>query len=495
MKPFAVIPKIVLTLGGSDVRPEDLRYLSYLRVFQSLSRPTLFEAAFSGTDSGFHERYPCKRTSPLAVRLADEALPLFTGIVTAVEHRFGPSGEARLAVRGYDRLYLAGKRQRTHTHIQTTVAEIAGDMVREYGIGVIPHGEAGPVWHQLVQYNETDLDFLARTAQRSGLYVFLNRENRLSVMSLAGTGDTVDLTLGDNLFELTLEDNDAPALASVYASGWDPFLAEFHDGKADGGADDGQERRLLDIPLRNSDEADAVTRSEQDRCAAHEATARGVADGTPQLAPGVTLRVGGVDSRLSSDYVITEVDHTFSPDSGYVSEFATVPPDFRKPDAGVSGTFGFVTDIGDPENLGRIKAVLPTFENIETEWMNVLMPAAGKNKGTVMLPDTGDQVLILFLNNDPARGVVIGSVYGSGQQPPDWGIDKNTVSRFTFLTPGGQRITLDDTADGIRLENRKGSCIELYPDTVTLRAETRLIIEAPDNRITIRGKAIDFEKG
>jgi phage baseplate assembly protein V len=154
-----------------------------------------------------------------------------------------------------------------------------------------------------------------------------------------------------------------------------------------------------------------------------------------------------------------------------------------------------VTDIHDPKKLGRVKVLLPACENNETDWMNVLLPAAGQGKGLVMLPDKGDQVLVVFLNNDPARGVVLGGIYGASKHPPDWGIEGGKVQRYTVMTPGGQHIMLDDHTQAVRVENKHGSYVELTPKKVRLHSEADIEIEAPGNNVTIRGRRVDFKKG
>jgi uncharacterized protein involved in type VI secretion and phage assembly len=152
-----------------------------------------------------------------------------------------------------------------------------------------------------------------------------------------------------------------------------------------------------------------------------------------------------------------------------------------------------VTRIDDPDELGRVKVSLPSYRDVETDWMGILVPGAGLDKGLVALPDTGDVVLVLFAQSDPAHGIVLGGVYGE-QLPPDSGIESGAVQRYTFVTPGGQRVQLDDGRATIRLENSDGSAFELSPDRVRLHSQRDLDIDAPNRRIRIRGRAIDFEQ-
>jgi hypothetical protein len=47
----------------------------------------------------------------------------------------------------------------------------------------------------------------------------------------------------------------------------------------------------------------------------------------------------------------------------------------------------------------------------------------------------------------------------------------------------------------IRLENGKGSYVELSADKVRVHAAVDLELEAPGQAVLIRGQSIDFERG
>jgi uncharacterized protein involved in type VI secretion and phage assembly len=149
--------------------------------------------------------------------------------------------------------------------------------------------------------------------------------------------------------------------------------------------------------------------------------------------------------------------------------------------------------VDDPDNLGRIRVSLPTYENVETDWMEVLSAGAGAGKGLVMVPDVGDQVLVLFTHGDPSEGIVLGGVYGV-KQLPDSVISGGKVRQFTLLTPGGQRLRLDDEHGIIRFGNSSNSFLEMSPNQVTVHAAVDMVLTAPGKNVTIRGKNIDFER-
>jgi phage baseplate assembly protein gpV len=170
-----------------------------------------------------------------------------------------------------------------------------------------------------------------------------------------------------------------------------------------------------------------------------------------------------------------------------------------------------VTRVDDPERLGRVRVALPTMGDLETDWLEVLSPGAGQEKGLVVPPDVDDRVLVLLAHEDPAQAVVLGGLYGT-EGPPDPGVEEGAIRRYTLRTPGGQQVRLDDGRRTVRVENESGSHLqlaggrarvaisdgsrfELTRDGVQLRCETDLTIEAPGRSIVIRAGSIDFERG
>jgi uncharacterized protein involved in type VI secretion and phage assembly len=223
--------------------------------------------------------------------------------------------------------------------------------------------------------------------------------------------------------------------------------------------------------------ADALAQADLDRRAASEITFRGVAQGDPALQPGSLVDVSGVSPNLAGRYVLTGATHSIDA-SGYRTELDTAPPEVApRPRADIA-TFGEVIDVGDPQGRARVRVLLPAYNNARTGWLQVAIPGAGPGKGLIALPDTGDTVLVVLLRENPSLGLVLGGLYGQ-HNAPESGVDLGRVRTYTWITPGNQKIQLDDELAGglIRLENGAGAYIELNGD-----------------RITISGQAIDFEK-
>jgi phage baseplate assembly protein gpV len=118
---------------------------------------------------------------------------------------------------------------------------------------------------------------------------------------------------------------------------------------------------------------------------------------------------------------------------------------------------------------------------------------AGDGKGIAALPEIGDDVLVVFPDGDPARGIVLGGVYGQRALPR--GARGKKSRPFVLRTGGGQALELASDSALARLSNNRGSLLELTPGGIRVAAAGDLSIEAPGKTITIRAAAVNFEQG
>jgi len=158
----------------------------------------------------------------------------------------------------------------------------------------------------------------------------------------------------------------------------------------------------------------------------------------------------------------------------------------------MSATLGIVIDTDDPEQRYRVKARFPALGDTHSDWMPVLSLGAGASKGFAVVPEPDDEVLVLFPDGDPARGIVLGGLYGGksapGERPAQGARD------FVLLSPSGPRVTLNGVEALMRLESGGGDTFEMTPDGTLLRAKQDLTIEAPGRTIKIRAAHVEFEK-
>ena len=162
-----------------------------------------------------------------------------------------------------------------------------------------------------------------------------------------------------------------------------------------------------------------------------------------------------------------------------------------------------VTDIVDPEGLGRVKIAWPWSPDTagaryET-WARLATFMAGNNRGSWFIPDVDDEVLIVFEGGDPRRPYVIGSLWNGKDSPPESmdGAGKNfkkvlrsrngvkltmddTDGREQFIleTPGGQKLTLKDGPGAVEIVDSNGNSIKLETSGITITASAKVTINA-----------------
>ena len=77
-----------------------------------------------------------------------------------------------------------------------------------------------------------------------------------------------------------------------------------------------------------------------------------------------------------------------------------------------------MTQNDDPDELGRVRVKYPALGD-ETEgwWARVAAPGAGKDRGLLMMPLVGDEVLVGFEHGDARRPFVLGSLWNGEDKP------------------------------------------------------------------------------
>ena len=99
-------------------------------------------------------------------------------------------------------------------------------------------------------------------------------------------------------------------------------------------------------------------------------------------------------------------------------------------DFGATLQFGTVAQVDDAGHQLRVQ--LPALDNLLTDWLPMITPAAGGNH-FYSLPDEGELVVCL-LDARGEGGCVIGAIYNAADTPPAARRDMWAVY-YTHLTP------------------------------------------------------------
>jgi len=151
-----------------------------------------------------------------------------------------------------------------------------------------------------------------------------------------------------------------------------------------------------------------------------------------------------------------------------------------------------VADNRDPDGLARVFVRVPGVADTGV-WARLATMMAGRSRGTLFVPDVGDEVLVAFERGDPRAPYVIGALWNAKAKPPaadatstklirsrsgvTFRIDDAATS-LVIETPAGQRITLADGPGSVRVEDQNGNAITLAASGVTIDASAKVTVNA-----------------
>jgi len=495
-RPLIPRPGLRLSLDGAEMDAGLGARLSETLLRQALGAPAALELVFADPDWSDSLRLGAALEATIGDR------PVFAGTVTVLREEASASGRA-LRVVARDPLIRLARRQTLRALADVSAEDVAAQLAADIGLGSRSL-ETTPKRVLVLQHEQTDLDFLADLSARSGLYPVV-RGDMLLLMSLAGDGEAaLPLVLGQSLLSCEVAVAADRWLPGGVIHSRDPLslkprvnraslarqdrVLDLHDP---GNDPPGSERMLLNRHLGTDAEAEAMLQATLDRAAAATAVAEGLAEGDPDLIPGRAVTIEGVLPPLAGGYVLTRALHRLSATEGYVTEFSTEVPRLPLPGRGPLVAVGRVTDDSDPEKLGRCRIELPDFGGLDAGWVPCLSAGAGRRRGMVALPQKGDDVLVLFPEGDPARGILLGGLFGAHALPTE---ARRQPHGIVLRTEGGQILDLGGGGGALKIATSGGSLLEMGAKEVRLAAAADLVIEAPRRTITIRAAEIHFER-
>ncbi len=531
-----------VTVNGDVLRGDIETLVEEVVVDDHLHLPDMFVLRLRNEGKDVLTRAGIKIGSKVTIaanRLGDASLaPLIVGEVTALEAEFDSTG-SHAVVRGYDLSHRLCRGRRTETYRDTTDGDIAKRIARLAGLD-IGQVDPTPTRHEHVsQVNLTDWDFLKARAQEIGYEVavvlgkFEMRKPANSAKAPASgdlhTNNRLQLTLGKNLEWFRPRVTAAAQVKEVKVRGWDPrrkekvlSTAPCATTSAEVAFSPAQLAKLFGnptytdghLPLPTQAEADAASKALSEQISSAHAEADGSAKGDPLLKAGAAVAIGQAGWPFDGKYTLSSTRHVYSK-RGYKTFFqvsgrqersllglASLGATKGAHSAGGPPIYGvvvaLVTDVNDPEQLGRVKVSFPWLsDSYESWWARLTQMGAGKNRGAVFLPEVNDEVLVAFEQGDVRRPYVIGSLYNGVDKPRlgDGLIDRSSgaVKRRGLVSKKGHRLVFldDDAKSGIALiSGDDGYKIALKQSGTTIHISSKGTIEIEGvGDITIKSDA------
>jgi len=144
---------------------------------------------------------------------------------------------------------------------------------------------------------------------------------------------------------------------------------------------------------------------------------------------------------------------------------------------------GVVTNVEDPDNMGRIKTNIPeVLADVESPWALPCAAYAGDGVGSYTVPPVGAGVWIEFEAGDPARPIWAGCWWGTGQLPTNESGAEANPSIKIIRTETGMMVSMNDDTQELSISDQNGDNIlkiEVNSGTITLKGAIKAIVEAP----------------
>ena len=377
--------------------------------------------------------------------------------------------------------------------------DVAEELCRKYDLDVATDGD-GTQHEELVQYDTTDWDFMLCRAEANGFWVIADLEDKVRIAKPDFNQEPVlSLEYGATIKELDAEMDARLQYPSIKATSWDPAGQELLNnvesmdpGVPEAGnlsSDDlaealGSEERVVRHTSAEEQELQDWANGLQQKQELSRIRGRLKTDGTHKAKPGIILEVLKTGERFEGSVLVSGVRHVIEKGNwethiqfGESPELYATKYEVSQPPAAalippVHGLqIGVVTAIeGDPKGADRILVRLPMVNDAEDgAWMRLATLEAGADRGWVFRPEIGDEVIVGFIQDDPRRGIVLGSLHSSANAAPVAGADDNNEK--AYVSKSGLRIDFDDDAKDIKLSTPGGNTLLLSENDQAIKIE------------------------
>ena len=401
---------------------------------------------------------------------ADASTFKFKGLITGVSASRGMGGTPSIFVTASSYEYILNAAPNCRSFENKTLEEIVTTVTSscsELECSINPRLKT-PIPY-IVQYNQTDYEFLTSLARRFGEWMYHDGTKFIFGKIVQPSEDVVKMRYpGGSIFghgvDLHLRDlNIMHVSPDLYNYGEDGIKSQTDDGMADrnmhelneavwnrvkslytqqniyyphiGGAfDDGQNEGSIEL-IENSIKVESRGKKAQ------MFTSNG-ASKVAKLFLGQQFEIeDGIEKTSSIDkqdllqhpLMILSVSHTFNSDQTYDNTFEAIPITCDYPPYGNADIFvtafpqrATIIDNQDPQGLGRVRVQFP-WQKVQsydsqmvTPWIRVSQPYGGFSKGTQFISEIGEEVMIGFEMDNIERPYVLGALFnGTGNPDPE----------------------------------------------------------------------------
>ena len=435
----------------------------------------------------------------------------FRGIIAHICNKKNQGGGyGKLHISGYAPSIVLDGGKTCQSYENKTLPEIIKEATEEYPQesqihieGLINNEEKIPY---IVQYNESDYQFIQRLAKRYGEFFYYN-----GTQFIFGSRAQKTITLyeGGDLreveFELLLKPQKFNYLSynsqmtrtevkgseqteTQYKENPFQFTAIKASEKVFAKTTD-QTYGALPDEFRGDYLKDAVQREKESREQLMQVRGR---SRNPHVHIGCFVKLIDINGLPMETYRVIDVTH-YQGEGIYYNEFVAIPDVFvayyydeqALPKAEQQPAR--VIDNNDPEGWGRVRVQFIWQEKHQTKtpWIRVVQPHTGADKGFYFIPEIGEEVWVDFEDQNAERPFVVGSNY-NGKEFSKYhtaGNDKKVIH-----TRSGTKIILNDGEGSVFIEDPSGN-------TYLMDGQGNINVSAPKNISFSAGENVNIKAG
>ncbi|MES2277760.1 MAG: type VI secretion system tip protein VgrG [Bacteroidota bacterium] len=393
---------------------------------------------------------------------------------------------------------------------------------------------------QIVQYQATNWDMMLTRAEANGLLVITdNGAISVTKPDLAGVAAREYEIGRDELFEFEIELDAGSQYTGFKSSTWNPEELKLttasssvnfsiEQGKLKPGAAAAaigfKENTLLSAVPMPETEASAWADAQTIKSGMAMLKGSFTISGTLDIRVGSLFGLKGAGEKFTGKNMVSGMRHQVTTAGWFTTiQFGTSSENFssavQTADAkaagllpGVSGLqTGIVEALETDAKYGFMVRV--TVAGIDGKDKSVHARMAtldgGERHGMVFWPETGDEVVLGFLNEDPRFPIILGSLFGKKKHPPLVPAEKNpekgVVTReglkmifndekktVSISTSDQRSILIDEKNHLIEIRDTKDNKISLSDEGILLKSNKGIVLKA-DGDVRIEGKNINIK--
>ncbi|MBC2714115.1 MAG: type VI secretion system tip protein VgrG [Desulfobacteraceae bacterium] len=482
----------------SQAFPEDTFAVVRFKGSESISKLYEFDITLSSNDPDIDGRSVLQNPATFTIVTPDIELPIY-GIMSRFEQL--QEVDENVFYRGVlvPRFWQSTLSHDNELFLEKNVQGIIEEMMTQAGLTSndfdIRLTADYPTWEYICQYRESDFAFVSRWMEREGIFYYFEQTDNGDKLIITDSSTSHQDVIGnvtinyvppsglaptdeDAVRTLTCRQQMLPANVVLRDYNYRRPTLDLR-GEADVDASGGRGTvYIYGEHFKTPEEGNALARIRAEELLCREQVFYGESTAA-NLRPGYLFELAGhYRESYNQRYLILDVAHkgrqTRFPEGesesaesddqgpGYTNQFSAIPADIQfrperdTPRPRFNGTMnGTVDAAGDGQyaevdDEGRYKVILPFDQSGNSEgkasrWVRMAQPYSGANFGMHFPLHKGTEVLLTFVDGDPDRPIIAGSVPNPDTMSPVTGGNQTSS---VIRTGGGNQIRIEDSDGG-----------------------------------------------